>query len=57
MSFSFATMGNDLYTGKKSVPVVPHRRRFYLALLQSGRISPETPSNAPSTSSATRRRA
>jgi preprotein translocase subunit SecF len=33
MSFSFATMGNDLYTGKKSVPVVPHRRRFYLASL------------------------
>ncbi len=29
MSFSFATMGNDLYTGKKSVPVVPQRRRFY----------------------------
>ncbi len=33
MSFSFATMGNDLYTGKKSVPVVPQRRRFYLASL------------------------
>jgi preprotein translocase subunit SecF len=33
MSFSFATMGNDLYTGKRSVPVVPHRRRFYLGSL------------------------
>jgi len=33
MSFSFATMGNDLYTGKRSVPVVPHRRRFYLVSL------------------------
>ncbi len=33
MSFSFATMGNDLYTGKRSVPVVPQRRRFYLASL------------------------
>ena len=26
MSFSFATLGNDLYTGKRSVPVVPQRR-------------------------------
>jgi preprotein translocase subunit SecF len=33
MSFSFATLGNDLYTGKRSIPVVPHRRRFYLASL------------------------
>ena len=33
MSFSFATFGNDLYTGKRSVPVVPHRRRFYLVSL------------------------
>ena len=33
MSFSFATFGNDLYTGKRSVPVVPQRRRFYLASL------------------------
>ena len=33
MSFSFATLGNDLYTGKRSVPVVPQRRRFYLASL------------------------
>jgi len=33
MSFSFATFGNDLYTGKRSIPVVPRRRRFYLASL------------------------
>ena len=33
MSFSFATFGNDLYTGKRSIPVVPQRRRFYLASL------------------------
>ena len=33
MSFSFATLGNDLYTGKRSVPVVPQRRRFYLVSL------------------------
>jgi preprotein translocase subunit SecF len=33
MSFSFATMGNDLYTGRRSVPVVPRRRRFYLVSL------------------------
>jgi preprotein translocase subunit SecF len=33
MSFSFATMGNDLYTGKRSVPVVAKRRRFYLVSL------------------------
>ena len=31
-------------------------RRYYFAMLQSGRIAPETPVNAPSTSSATRRR-
>ncbi len=33
MSFSFATFGNDLYTAKRSIPVVPKRRRFYLASL------------------------
>ena len=33
MSFSFATFGNDLYTGKRSIPVVPQRRRFYLVSL------------------------
>jgi preprotein translocase subunit SecF len=33
MSFSFATMGNDLYSGRRSVPVVPLRRRFYLGSL------------------------
>jgi preprotein translocase subunit SecF len=33
MSLSFATFGNDLYTGKRSIPVVPLRRRFYLASL------------------------
>ncbi|MEO5611021.1 MAG: protein translocase subunit SecF [Ornithinibacter sp.] len=26
---NFAQFGNDLYTGKRSVPVVSHRRRFY----------------------------
>jgi preprotein translocase subunit SecF len=31
MSFNFATFGNDLYTGKRSIPVVPRRRRFYAA--------------------------
>ena len=31
MSFSFAALGNDLYTGARSVPVVAKRRRFYLA--------------------------
>lgn len=31
MSFSFAALGNDLYTGDRSVPVVAKRRRFYLA--------------------------
>ncbi|HYN29302.1 MAG TPA: protein translocase subunit SecF [Dermatophilaceae bacterium] len=30
---SFADFGNDLYTGRRSVPVVPLRRRFYLASL------------------------
>ena len=35
---------------------VPADALRYRALLQSGRISPETPSKAPSTSSATRRR-
>lgn len=31
MSFSFAEFGNDLYSGKRSIPVVPQRKRFYLA--------------------------
>ncbi len=31
MTFNFATFGNDLYTGKRSIPVVPRRRRFYAA--------------------------
>ena len=31
MRFDFATLGNDLYTGKRSVPVVAQRRRFYIA--------------------------
>ena len=31
MRFDLATLGNDLYTGKRSVPVVPQRRRFYIA--------------------------
>ncbi|HSO64246.1 MAG TPA: protein translocase subunit SecF [Ornithinibacter sp.] len=31
MRFDFATLGNDLYTGKRSVPVVARRRRFYIA--------------------------
>ncbi|MBM6403907.1 protein translocase subunit SecF [Phycicoccus sp. CSK15P-2] len=30
MSFSFAQLGNDLYSGTRSVPVVARRRRFYL---------------------------
>ncbi|HET7762170.1 MAG TPA: protein translocase subunit SecF [Phycicoccus sp.] len=30
MSLSFAQFGNDLYTGKRSIPVVPRRRAFYL---------------------------
>ncbi len=30
---SFASFGNDLYSGKRSIPVVPHRRRFYLVSL------------------------
>ena len=33
MSSSFATFGNDLYTGKRSIPVVAKRRRFYLVSL------------------------
>ncbi len=31
MKPSFAALGNDLYTGARSVPVVARRRRFYLA--------------------------
>jgi preprotein translocase subunit SecF len=31
MKTDFAQFGNDLYTGKRSVPVIPHRRRFYAA--------------------------
>ncbi len=30
MSFSFAALGNDLYTGARSVPVVQKRNRFYV---------------------------
>lgn len=30
---SFAQFGNDLYSGKRSIPVVRHRRRFYLGSL------------------------
>ncbi|NHA68477.1 protein translocase subunit SecF [Phycicoccus flavus] len=30
MNLSFSDLGNDLYTGKRSVPVVASRRRFYL---------------------------
>jgi len=33
MSSGFATFGNDLYTGKRSIPVVARRRRFYLVSL------------------------
>ncbi|HMM94757.1 protein translocase subunit SecF [Phycicoccus sp.] len=33
MSTSFADFGNDLYTGKRSIPVVASRRRFYLGSL------------------------
>lgn len=29
----FSDLGNDLYTGKRSIPVVPKRRRFYLVSL------------------------
>lgn len=29
----FSDLGNDLYTGKKSVPVVPKRRTFYIVSL------------------------
>ena len=35
---------------------LPRQQQRYRALLQSGRIAPETPSKAPSTSSATSRR-
>jgi preprotein translocase subunit SecF len=31
MSSRFATLGNDLYTGQRSVPVVAQRHKFYLA--------------------------
>jgi preprotein translocase subunit SecF len=31
MKLSFAALGNDLYTGARSVPVVARRRSFYLA--------------------------
>ncbi|WP_392542175.1 protein translocase subunit SecF [Oryzobacter telluris] len=31
MKLSFAALGNDLYTGARSVPVVARRRRFYIA--------------------------
>jgi preprotein translocase subunit SecF len=30
VSLSFSQLGNDLYTGARSVPVVAHRRRFYI---------------------------
>lgn len=30
---SFSGFGNDLYTGRRSIPVVPQRRRFYLVSL------------------------
>ncbi len=33
MSTSFSEFGNDLYTGKRSIPVVASRRRFYLGSL------------------------
>ncbi|MBT9254523.1 protein translocase subunit SecF [Phycicoccus sp. MAQZ13P-2] len=33
MSTSFADFGNDLYTGKRSIPVVAKRRSFYLGSL------------------------
>ena len=33
MNLNLATLGNDLYTGRRSVPVVAQRRRFYLASL------------------------
>ena len=33
MSINLASLGNDLYTGRRSVPVVEKRRRFYLASL------------------------
>jgi preprotein translocase subunit SecF len=31
MSSRFATLGNDLYTGQRSVPVVAQRHKFYIA--------------------------
>ena len=33
MNLNLSTLGNDLYTGRRSVPVVAQRRRFYLASL------------------------
>lgn len=30
MSWSFSQFGNDLYTGRRSIPAVPHRKRFYI---------------------------
>ncbi len=33
MSMSFSEFGNDLYTGKRSIPVVASRRKFYLGSL------------------------
>lgn len=33
MKFSFSDFGNDLYTGKRSIPVVPQRKRFYIVSL------------------------
>jgi preprotein translocase subunit SecF len=33
MNLNLAALGNDLYTGRRSVPVVAKRRRFYLASL------------------------
>jgi preprotein translocase subunit SecF len=29
----FSELGNDLYSGERSIPVVPHRRRFYVVSL------------------------
>ena len=29
----FSDLGNDLYSGKRSIPVIPQRRRFYLVSL------------------------
>ncbi len=33
MSTSFSELGNDLYTGKRSIPVVAKRRTYYLGSL------------------------